>query len=97
MVQSQSYYERRRDELGQDWERLSGQTPLAWLLLAFASAVFISNYREVEGPYNHMLGGITLMGIVGGCLWLWTIKRDQDRIIRLSLENNKELDHRADA
>jgi|RhiMetdeSRZDD1v2_1073273.scaffolds.fasta_scaffold169307_5 hypothetical protein len=40
------------------------------------------------------LSGLTLMCILGCSLWLWTITRELNRINRLSVENNKELDGR---
>jgi len=85
-----SSYERRRDELHKEWVRLGRQKPLAWLFLIAASAGFISNYREVVGPFNGALGGVTLICILGCFLWLWMITREQDRINRLSVENDKD-------
>ena len=87
-----NYSERRRDKLHSEWVKLDRQKPFAWLLFVAASALFVSNYLGVNEPINQTLGGLTFMGALAGAYWLWTLRKEANRIFRLSVENNKELD-----
>jgi len=89
-----NYFELKRDQLHAEWVKLDRQKPFAWILLVVSGVLFVSNYLGVNELTNQVLGGLTLMGVVAGGIWLWNIRKESDRISCLSMENNKELDRR---
>jgi hypothetical protein len=83
-------YEQRRNELDSEWRRLNAQKPYAWLLFLAGGALFISNFFGVNEPTDSVLGGITLAAVAAGAFWLWNLRKEIDRVIRLSVENDKQ-------
>jgi hypothetical protein len=83
-------YNDRRDELHTEYRRLSRQKTYAWVLVVVAGFLLVSNFLGVHEPTNHTLGALCLMGLVGGGIWLHTVRGELARNRRGSVENNRE-------
>jgi hypothetical protein len=92
MTDRSSHNERLRDELHKQYSRLSSQQTAAWGIVIVSGLLFVSNFLGADEPTNRTLGGLTLMGIAGGGIWLHTLRGELARNLRRSLENSRELD-----
>jgi hypothetical protein len=86
MTDRRNYDERLRDELQKEYSHLSNQQTGAWTLIGVSAILFISNMLGVNEPTNNTLGGITLAGVIGGGIWLYTVRSELARNLRRSLE-----------
>jgi hypothetical protein len=92
MTDRRNYEERLRDELHGEYSRLSKLQTGAWVLIGVSAAIFISNMLGVDEPTNRTLGAIALGGVIGGGVWLHTLRSELTQNLRRSIENTRELD-----
>jgi hypothetical protein len=92
MTDRRNYDERLRDELQKEYSRLSNQRTGAWALIGVSGIIFVSNMLGVAEPTNQTLGGITLAGVIGGGIWLHTVRSELARNLRRSVENSRLVD-----
>lgn len=74
-----NYDQRLRDQLQEEYNRLSHQQTGAWVIVGVSAALFISNMLGVDEPTNRTPGGLTLAGIIGGGIWLYSVRAELAR------------------
>lgn len=87
----------RRKELDAEWKRLDGQKMYPGLLMYAGGALFVGNLFGIEEPTNNTLGTITFMAFVAGGVWLWHLRKEQNRIIRSIVEDDLDQKRLQDA
>jgi hypothetical protein len=79
------------DDRQREWSRLREQKGYAGCLAFVGGALFIANLLGVEEPTNNTLGGLTLIMLIAGCVWLWHLHQDMRRIVRRDLDRENVL------
>lgn len=69
--------------------------PVAWVLTAVSAIYFVRNLFEADGPTNTPLGTFTLAGFIGGCVWLWEMRKEDQRELRRFIEETRRRDEAA--
>tara|TARA_R110002074_G_C12297585_1_gene644714 strand:- start:140 stop:448 length:309 start_codon:yes stop_codon:yes gene_type:complete len=94
--QTTDYHESRRDELDAELKRINAQNVPAGVVAILGGALSINNHFGGLGPDNHFLTGLLFFTFIAGILWLWGIRRQTNRVIQLSVENNRQMDRSRD-
>ncbi|MBB4262672.1 hypothetical protein [Bradyrhizobium sp. CIR3A] len=66
--------------------------PIAWIIVLTSVVLFVRNMFEVDGPSNAPLGTVTLLGAIGGGIWLNEIYKEQRREAKRFREEVKRRD-----
>lgn len=95
MIDRRNYSERLRDDLHEEYKRLSGQRVGGWVCIAVLALFFVANAIGIDEPYNRKLATLTGggMGVCG--VWLYFLRGDLTRNLRRSLKNSQDMDQLA--